>query len=180
MASTVAALFASTGCPTPVLKSSPDASPGFEGYSVRGVAQHVLVPSALRHGVHLGVTGREPLVRLAPRPCASCWPGSAARAEGRSKCVRVWDFRRGSDLHTRGGFHPAKSPELLYKASRMAGCLDTTAQKSGPPTGGPLLRFSSGCVCGAVQLAVSHSRFSSDPGPLALRSSPVWSSPLRA
>lgn len=43
------------------LKASALASPGLEGYSARGVATEVLVPSAVRHGVHLGATGREPL-----------------------------------------------------------------------------------------------------------------------
>lgn len=43
------------------LKSSARASEGLKPYSARGLAQHVLVPMAVRHGVHLGVTGREPL-----------------------------------------------------------------------------------------------------------------------
>lgn len=43
------------------LKSSADPSAGLEAYSARGLCQHVLVPAALAHSVHLGVTGREPL-----------------------------------------------------------------------------------------------------------------------
>lgn len=43
------------------LKSSAGSSPGLEAYSARGLCQHVLVPAALAHSVHLGVTGREPL-----------------------------------------------------------------------------------------------------------------------
>ena len=35
------------------LKASAQASPGLEGYSARGVATDVLVPCAVRHGVHL-------------------------------------------------------------------------------------------------------------------------------
>jgi hypothetical protein len=43
------------------LKASATASPGLAGYSARTIAKDVLVPCAVRHGVHLGVTGREPL-----------------------------------------------------------------------------------------------------------------------
>lgn len=43
------------------LKASAEASPGLAGYSARTIAKDVLVPCAVQHGVHLGVTGREPL-----------------------------------------------------------------------------------------------------------------------
>jgi hypothetical protein len=43
------------------LKDSATPSPGLKPYSARGLATNVLVPCSVRHGVHLGVTGREPL-----------------------------------------------------------------------------------------------------------------------
>jgi hypothetical protein len=43
------------------LKASAKSSSGMVAYSARGLATSVLVPKAVAHGVHLGVTGREPL-----------------------------------------------------------------------------------------------------------------------